>query len=228
MGATSFGSSPTTLEADEQTTVDVRLTDEQQLWSTTVERLARELAMTEPDDSAADRDRAQGWQQVLDLGIPALRSAELSGLTETGVETALAAEHFGRHLVPLPLLGQAMFATELLAAAGAAEMLERVAAGDARLAPALDPTLSRFAYPGERAVAWDAAGATHALTALPGDDGVRLVATPVAPKAKAGLDITRRHTMIAESTAAEDIGPLGTAIEPTRWAKDRVSAKLSW
>jgi alkylation response protein AidB-like acyl-CoA dehydrogenase len=199
--------------------MDVRLTDEQELWNDTVARLAGELAMTVPDDAAADRDLDARWSRVLELGVPALRSAELSGMTHTGVETALAAEQFGRRLVALPLLGEGIIAAELLAAAGAEEALERVVNGELRLAPAFDPTLARFAQVGEPAVAWDAAGATHALLLEPTVDGPTLAAVPIDGTGVLGLDITRRHAPIAATAAADDIGALGTSIELARWAR---------
>ena len=199
--------------------MDVRLTDEQQLWNDTIARLAGELAMTVPDDAAVERDLDARWSRVLELGVPALRSAELSGMTHTGVETALAAEQFGRHLVPLPLLGAGIIAAELLAAAGADEALERLANGELRLAPAFDPTLARFAQLGEPAVAWDAAGATHALLLDPTADGPRLAAVPIDGPGVLGLDITRRHAAIAASASPGDVGALGTAIDPARWTR---------
>lgn len=199
--------------------MDVRLTDEQELWNETVGRLARDLAMTVPDDEAADRDVAEGWGRVLGLGVPALRSPALSGLDHTGVEAALAAEQFGRHLVPLPLVGQGLIAAEMLAAAGADDGLERVAAGEVRLAPALEPTLARFARPGTAAIAWDAAGATHALMVDDTPDGRVLVTVPVGGERVLGLDITRRHVVVPAGSEPEDVGATSAPIPPERWAR---------
>jgi len=199
--------------------MDVRLTDEQELWNDTIARLARELGMNVPDDALADHDLDARWQQVLDLGIPALRSAELSGMAHTGVETALAAEQFGRNLVPLPLLGAGIIAAELLAAAGADQALERVANGDLRVAPAFDATLSRFAHVGEPAIAWDAAGASHALVVDMTSGSPALAAVPIDTETVMGLDITRRHAPIAASASGADLGALGTAIDADRWTR---------
>jgi len=199
--------------------MDVRLTDEQELWNDTIARLAGGLAMTVPDDASADRDVAVRWQQVLEVGVPALRSPELSGLEQTGVEIALAAEQFGRHLVPVPLLGQGILAAELLAAAGATETLERIVAGELRVAPAFDPTLARFARRGEPAIAWDAVGATHALLVDDASDGAVLVAVEIDEPMTMGLDITRRHVAITATATSTDIGDLGSAIDEGRWAR---------
>jgi alkylation response protein AidB-like acyl-CoA dehydrogenase len=199
--------------------MDVRLTDEQELWNDSVARLARDLAMTVPDDALADLDVDARWQRVLELGVPALRSPELSGMDRTGVETALAAEQFGRHLVPLPLLGEGILAAELLAAAGATHALERVVAGELRLAPAFDPTLSRFARLGEPSVAWDAAGATHALMVDDTTSGPVLAAVAIDEPTTMGLDITRRHAPITASVPRADLGDLGTAIDAARWTR---------
>ena len=199
--------------------MDVRLTEEQELWNDTVGRLARELAMTVPDDTMADRDIEERWGRVLDLGVPALRSPALSGLDHTGVEAALGAEQFGRHLVPLPLLGQGIIAAELLAAAGADDVLERVLAGELRIAPAFDGALAAFAPTGSDAVAWDAAGATHALMVDDTPAGRTLTAVPIGGAPVLGLDITRRHSPVPAGTAPADVGRLGGAIPPERWAR---------
>lgn len=199
--------------------MDVRLTDEQELWNDTVGRLARDLAMTVPDDEAADRDGEAGWRRVLELGVPALRSPALSGLDHTGVEAALAAEQFGRHLVPLPLVGQGLIAAEMLAAAGADEVLARVVAGEVRIAPALEPTLARFARPGTAAIAWDAAAATHALMVDDTPDGCVLVTVPIGAEHDLGLDITRRHVVVPEGREPEGVGATGSPIPPERWAR---------
>jgi len=53
--------------------MDVRLTDEQELWNDTIARLARELGMNVPDDALADHDLDARWQQVLDLGGRGIR-----------------------------------------------------------------------------------------------------------------------------------------------------------
>ena len=199
--------------------MDVRLNDEQELWSDTVGRLARELALTVPDDEAADRDVEARWRRVLELGVPALRSPTLSGLDHTGVEAALTAEQFGRHLVALPVVGQGLIAAELLAADGADGVLERVLAGEVRIAPAFDPTLASFARAGSAAIAWDAAAATHALMVDDTPDGRVLVAVPIGPDRVLGLDITRRHVVIPAGTQPEAIGVVGSPIPPERWAR---------
>jgi len=197
--------------------VDVALSDEQELWRSTVARLADELAMHAPDDASADADVAGRWARVVALGLPALRSPAMSGLDETGVEVALAAEEFGRALVPLPLVGPGIVVPDLLAAAGADTVLERVAAGELHLAPVLDAGLRSFARRGDAGVAWDAAGATHGLVIEARDTGRALVAVPLDPGRRAGLDITRRHVPVDASTAPADIGDLGGPISPARW-----------
>jgi alkylation response protein AidB-like acyl-CoA dehydrogenase len=199
--------------------MDVRLTDEQALWDETVGRLASDLAMTVPDDDAAEAALHERWQRVLELGVPALRSPALSGLDHTGVETALCAEQFGRHLVALPLLGQGIIVPELLAAAEADDLLARVTAGELRIAPAFDPGLGQFASHGTSAVAWDAAGATHALMVEERAAGRQLVAVELSCPPVEGLDITRRYGRIPPAAVAHDLGPLGLPIGPDRWAR---------
>jgi hypothetical protein len=112
-----------------------------------------------------------------------------------------------------------IIAAELLAAAGADDVLERVVNGDLRVAPAFDETLSRFAHLGEAAIAWDAAGASHALVVDMTSDGPALAAVPIDTTTVMGLDITRRHAHVAPSASPADVGALGSPIDATRWTR---------
>jgi hypothetical protein len=181
--------------------VDVALTSEQAQWNEAVGRLAAAHAVTVPSAIPGDGD-GRGWQAVLNLGIPALRSPELSGVDAAGVESALAVEQLGRHLCALPVVGQGVLAPELLHASGAESLLEAVASGERRIAPTLTADLQDLARLGEPAVAFDAAGATHALVL----DGDELVVVALAPGAQEGLDLTRVVLPVDPAASAERTG----------------------
>jgi hypothetical protein len=201
--------------------VDVSLTDEQLEWQDAVARLAATHATTGADTIELSED--QGWASVVELGIPALRSPELSGVDAAGVESALAVEQAGRSLTTVPIAGQAVFAPELLAAAGAHEALAAVAEGALRVAPALRADLADLAVLGEPAVAFDAAGATHALLLTDDPEDRRVVAVELSRNDVDGLDLTRRLVSIATDAATVSLD-LGGTISPERLDRARAVA----
>lgn len=186
--------------------VDVTLTPEQVQWQEAVAQLAAACAVTNPSAISLDDDRA--WAEVVAMGVPSLRSPRLSGADATAVESILAVEQTARHLAPVPVLGQGVVAPGLLAAAGADDLLEAVATGSRRIAPALTPDLRRFAGVDEPAMAVDAAGATHALLL----DGTHLSLVALSGDHAPGLDLTRGLRVIDPSGQADAVGDL----EPDR------------
>jgi hypothetical protein len=194
--------------------MDVALTAEQQQWHDAVGRLASAHAVANPSAIQAD-ESGRGWQAVLDLGVPALRSPELSGVEAAGLESALAVEQTARFLCTLPITGQAIIAPDLLHAAGAEELLAAVAAGERRFAPAFTADLQELGRLGRPAIAFDTAGATHALLL----DGEHLVAVELRSGPLDGLDLTRQLRSIDP-----DVTPDRTCglIEPHQL--DRVTA----
>ena len=197
--------------------MDVSLTEEQLEWQQTVQRLATAHATTSADEASRGES---GWDAVLVVGVPALRSPHHSGVDAAGVETALAVEATGRTLSTLPILGQAVIAPELLARAGATAALDAVLEGTLRFAPGLTTDLCDFARLGEQAVVLDADSASHALVI--GDDG-RLVAVEMPDLGRhRGLDLTRRLTSLGERGAV-DID-LGGPIDPDGITRARAVA----
>lgn len=194
--------------------MDVTLTDEQVQWQDAVARLASANAVTNPSQVTHDDDGNAGWASAVELGIPALRAPSLSGVEAAGVESTIAVEQLARHLAPLPVVGQGVVAPQLLEAAGATELLTAVAEGTARIAPALRRDLTGFAAPGEPAIAFDSAGASHALLL----DGPSLVAVPITDAPIEGLDLTRRLHPLAAAATPADL-PLGTPIPEDRLAR---------
>lgn len=202
--------------------MNIALSAEQELLRDTVADLADTLATDDPTDIPAGERLDQHWDRIVELGLPTLRAPELCGLESTGVETAVAIEQLAARLCAAPALGQAVLVSELLQAAGAAKELELVAEGALRLAPLLTPDLSGFATARMSGVAFDAAGATHALC-ISVEGGCRRIAyAPLAgppPTATdGGLDLTRtlRVSTVADAMTATTAGD---SIDPERWSK---------
>lgn len=200
--------------------MNVALTDEQREWESAVARLADAHATTSADQlEAIDVDR--GWAAAVEVGITSLRAPELAGTTATGVESMLAVEQAGRRLCALPILGQGVLAPELLAAAGATEASAAVASGALRVAPGLRRDLGDLAQLGEEAIAFDAAGATHALVR----DGQRLAAVALDGDVLDGLDLTRRLVAIPADKEPTPLSfDLGAAISDDRLSRVRAVA----
>ena len=193
----------------------IGLTDEQELLRDTMRRLADTTATSGPDDIASDDRLDAQWQRLVEVGVPAFRAPATCGLEASGVETALAIEELGRGLSAIPVLGQAVLATELLFAAGAEKEVDLVAEGAMRMAPVLTDDLSGFADSSDHGVVLDAAGATHALFAVTDGDHRRLVYTPLdTPSGHGGLDLTRSMSPASTSGAATTVGD---SIDARRW-----------
>ncbi|HEY3669636.1 MAG TPA: acyl-CoA dehydrogenase family protein [Acidimicrobiia bacterium] len=196
--------------------MDVTLTDDQELLRETASRLADDLAT--PGADAVETGAKAPWLPLVELGVPALRSPEHSGIDASGVEAALVVEEFGRTLSTAPVVGQALVVPELLTAAGATELLDRVVAGDVRLAPMLRRDCAGLGELGDDLVAFDAAGATHGLAVDRSGRERRLVAVALPDAPLDGLDLTRTLVAVDAGAAAVEIGDLGTSIAPGRWA----------
>lgn len=194
----------------------IGLTTEQELLRDTVAQLAETMASTDPDDIASgDRLDAQ-WRRIAELGLPAFRAPASFDLEPSGVETAVALEQLARTLAAVPALGQAVLAVELLDAAGADKEVELVADGRLRLAPALTTDLADFASSATGCVALDAAGATHALVAVPDGDDRMLWCVPLEDGTESGgLDLTRAMRAVADADAT----PVGNPIDADRWTR---------
>ncbi|EHI13367.1 acyl-CoA dehydrogenase family protein [Mycolicibacterium thermoresistibile] len=199
--------------------MDIGLTDEQKLLQDTVSALADQLATTNPSEIAGGEALAQRWRQVVEVGIPTLRSPALCGLEASGVETALAVEQLARRLCAVPVAGQAVLAAELLEAARAEKELDLLAEGQLRIAPVLTADLRGFGTLGAGAVAFDTAGATHVLVAEE-IDGCRRLGTVALDGAAAedGLDLTRAVRRLPADGPAE-VTVVGEPIADERWRR---------
>ncbi|MFV9633814.1 acyl-CoA dehydrogenase family protein [Mycobacterium neumannii] len=199
--------------------MDIGLTDEQKLLRDTVSKLADQLATTDPSDIGSGDTLARQWSQVVEIGIPTLRSPALCGLEASGVETVLAIEQLARTLCAVPVASQAVLAAELLEAARAEKELDLLAEGQLRIAPALTVDLRRFGASDGGAVAFDAAGATHVLVANQADGLRHLGTAPLDGGAAAdGLDLTRTLRRLP-SDSAVPIATVGEPISEERWRR---------
>jgi len=202
--------------------MDARLSDEQQALRDTIARLASDLGPRSPADLPAKDPGAAAWIQLAEMGLLGMRLPESAGgMPVSGVEIVLAAEALGNHVVPLPFIGSAVCASSLLAAAGASpDLLASLADGSCRLAPALDPTLTRLAFLGEGGVAWEARGVDACLVVDRATKRLVAVRPKVTPMH--GVDLTRELRAVDAGAEAVDIGNLGGPLPPE--ALDRTLA----
>lgn len=200
--------------------MDIALSDEQQLLQDTAARLAQSIAVTSPERIPAGAALDAQWRHVVELGVPTLRSPELCGLDASGVETAVVIEQLARTLCAVPVVGQGILAAELLHAAGCVEELERLAKGRLRAAPVLGESLIGFAVPNQPGVAFDAAGATHALMVADVDGQRRLMCAPLdsGGDGATALDLTRQFRYIA-TDLRDSATVTGKPIDGQRWRR---------
>jgi len=140
------------------------LTDEQVMLKETVLSLATAHGMVNPGDLSTI-DRGRTWQDLADSGILALRSTETDAAA-SGVEVALVTEALASALVPVPYLGSAVMAAELLRLAEAPpDWTQGLDDGQRRAGVLLDPALGALALleRAPQAVAFDAEGADFVL-----------------------------------------------------------------
>jgi alkylation response protein AidB-like acyl-CoA dehydrogenase len=142
------------------------LTEEQSMLKETAGALARAHGVANPNDLDTV-DRARTWQELADAGLLGLRAGD--GATEpaaSGVEAMLVVEELAATLAPVPYLGSAVMATELLRLADAPpEWSEGMEEGTSRTTVVLTSDLAGLVHADDVAqgVAFDAQDASHAL-----------------------------------------------------------------
>ncbi|GAA1002310.1 acyl-CoA dehydrogenase [Acrocarpospora pleiomorpha] len=191
------------------------LTDEQQMLHEVAGKIAGSSGLANPSDLTS-RDRAAAWQSLAQAGLLALRTRDEDGSpVGSGVEVAVVAEALGAGLVPVPYLGSAVLATELLALAGAHDDADRLATGAARAGVLLNRDLSGLArFPSDGlAYGWDVDGAEEALALADSAEGLRLVRVSLDAGflPLAGADLTRG---LVRSDGPVDPGRLTTVGRP--------------
>ncbi|GAA4232617.1 alkylation response protein AidB-like acyl-CoA dehydrogenase [Streptosporangium album] len=200
------------------------LSDEQQMLKEVAVQIAGSAGPANPSDLHT-RDRAAAWQSLAQSGLLALRTRDDEGRpVGSGVEVAVVAEALGAGLVPVPYLGSAILATELLALAGAHDEAEALAQGVSRTGVLLDRDLSALArVPGDGPTyGWDVDGAAAALALTDSPDGPQVVRvsleTGFVPVA--GADLTRTLVRSDGPIGAAHLTPVGRPLSPEdlqRW-----------
>lgn len=214
--------------------VHALLSDEQQMLREMATSLASSVEVHNPADLAAV-DRAKGWRSLADAGLLGLRVRDSSGVpTSSGVEVMVVAEALGGALAPLPYLGNAVLASELLALAGAPETWQQaIADGSQRYAVLLTPDLSDLATVSglSGAIAADCVEATYGLALSDGNGTPHVMRVPLGTDAENGsADLTRDFARLSgEAANPTAAGAPMTADQLARWralALTAVSADL--
>ncbi|MDE3203904.1 MAG: acyl-CoA dehydrogenase family protein [Acidobacteriota bacterium] len=179
--------------------MDATFDQEQEMLAQTAGRMADALGPSSVHDLES-YDPSKAADELIRSGMLGLALPErLGGSGATCVEVAIVAEALARRLVPVPYVGP-VTALELLAAAGQDELVSDVVAGDRVVTLGLDTGLEGIAEADAALVAWEAAGATHAVTRV-GADGSW---APTLRSLQAAsdvdcVDLTRRLRRLAPS-----------------------------
>lgn len=194
--------------------MDVTLSPEQELVRQTADSLAQRFGTAQPRE-LDHIDTMAGWEQIARTGFLGLAipdsSAEVPG---TKVEAGLVIERLAYHMSPIPFLGSAVLALDLLVHAGASsDVLETSAQGRPRLGIGFDRSLQRVASCNEGALILDAD--VDAVLTL-GSDGEPVALDPASATPVQSIDLSRS---VLELNAAErvDIGDLGGPLSTTGW-----------
>ncbi|HUZ10375.1 MAG TPA: acyl-CoA dehydrogenase family protein [Acidimicrobiales bacterium] len=193
------------------------LTDEQQMLDEMATRLAASVGIDHPSD--LDKvDRTKGWAGLAEAGLLGLRARDARGRpAASGVEVMLVARALGAALAPLPYVGSAVLAVELLSLAGAPEpWLAGLVAGETRCALLVSPDLSGLADlddpgSGGSVLAWDADGASHALALSGSPSAPQVVRVALGDRWQPveSADLTRVVLGAGSAPAAADVEPAG-------------------
>lgn len=199
------------------------LSDEQQMLKEVAAQIAGSAGPANPGDLRT-LDRAAAWRSLAQSGLLALRTRDGGSPAGSGVEVAVVAEALGAGLVPVPYLGSAVLATELLALAGAHDEAETLAEGGSRTGVLLDGDLSALAVlPGDQTVyGWDVDGADGALalTGVRGGYQVVRVSLETGFVPVPGADLTRTLLRSDGPVGEASLTPVGSplsAADLSRW-----------
>ncbi|MFI6705064.1 acyl-CoA dehydrogenase family protein [Nonomuraea sp. NPDC050478] len=153
--------------------MEIELTAEQRAFRESCGKLAAHLASRwhrgrGPHDVGPAAPDEASWSRVAEAGWLAMRLREENGGAEAGaVDMMILAEQLGHHAVAAPVLGTVIAAEQLQSWGAPSELLEEIAEGTRRLAPALTSDLTGFAD-ATGSLAWDAAGAEFAVVPAAG------------------------------------------------------------
>ncbi|MFG1945862.1 acyl-CoA dehydrogenase family protein [Nonomuraea sp. NPDC048826] len=164
--------------------MEIELTAEQRAFRESCDKLAAHLASRwhrgrGPHDVGPPDPDETTWSRVAEAGWLAMRLREENGGAEAGaVDMMILAEQLGYHAVAAPVLGTVIAAEQLQSWGAPSGLLEEIAEGGRRLAPALTPDLTVLAdSAGSGALAWDAAGADAAV--IPATGVAHTLGSPV-------------------------------------------------
>ena len=186
------------------------LTADQELLAETAARLAEELACPVASALPVRAEMPGQWPVLTDTGFACMHVAESHGGGGAhSSDVALVVQELARTLSPAPFVGQGVLAPELAWRSGAAATwCAALADGTRRVTVGFDPTLRTLGRVGEAVVAWDAAGATHALV-LDAVGRVCAVALDDAPVLDA-VDLTR---VVRQVDAVAPVEVVGDALD---------------
>lgn len=149
--------------------MDIQLSAEQRAFRESCGKLAADLAARwhlgrGPHDVASAVPDEAAWSRVAEAGWLALRLREENGGAGASVvDVTVLVEQLGYHAVAAPVLGTVIAAEQLQTWQAPPGLLQEIAEGAVRVAPALDRDLTGFAGTAAEALAWDAAGAEMAV-----------------------------------------------------------------
>jgi alkylation response protein AidB-like acyl-CoA dehydrogenase len=144
----------------------------------------------------------QLWSELAEMGVPAMAIPERYGGLGAGfLELAVVLEEAGRRLLPSPLIGTAILATEAIVAAGDPERAEE-------LLPAIAEGHAVAAVARRRSAAWPVATKTSVGWVIDGDLG------PVLDAAAADVVILGARTDVGRQLFTVDKTAAGTVREP--------------
>ncbi|GAC1306868.1 MAG: acyl-CoA dehydrogenase family protein [Vulcanimicrobiaceae bacterium] len=217
--------------------MDFTLSPEQLLIKDSVARFA-----------ASDHAGRDHWSTFAELGWLAIGAPEACGGFGGPLETLLLMEQFGRGLVVTPYAGQAVAVGTILRHAGRLDVLQRVVAGDERIALAYEEPRARYeagkiaatatasragwTVRGSKVRVLGAASATHFLVSAATAGGIVLAVVPAV-----SAQVTRRpyaaedHHDVADVTfddapAEATIGAAGSGLDLLERGHDHAVAAL--
>ena len=191
--------------------MDALLSDEELLLQATIDRqVATELPHSVRE--IEEFDQRDVWSRLAEGGFLAIGLPEQLGGAGTMLASSIVARSLGAAVAPVPYVGCAVLASQLLRRAGASiALLERLAAGQLRLAVGFDRDLRGIAQLGVDGdvVAFDCSGADAALVL---DERGALVSFAVGDRL-ANLDLTRELAEVDTSRHVQLAG-LGGVLAP--------------
>jgi len=123
--------------------MDFNYNDHQQMLHDTVDRFLIDKYDLVKRHKLLDDPQGQArlWREMAELGLIGAAFPEaVGGYATSSVDTLVVMERFGRHLVTLPFLMTAIVCGRLLIAGERTDLIERVIAGDVRIALAAGST----------------------------------------------------------------------------------------